>query len=446
MNAFMVWSQMRRREMENVSNIHHAQISKTLGAQWKTLTDEERKAYYSEAARLRVLHNAEYPNYKYKPRKKASCPLKTTNSASGRVNKRRSRKQIKITPTSIVHSTCCDSLMPNVKLEDDSIEQLVASPGSASSQCNFHVPDSPESSSSIADNCENSRTYSPTLHSINEHYPTFSNNKYLNFPHTSVSPCSPTPVSNSSLSTMSIFQTPPCSPPSLLEAATCHALNAPPCKFEIKKEAAPTFDAETSQVFNRDIVRHDINEKSLNMNQNILFLDDRVIKCDSNAVKQPELILPQTIHLPTSERIHYSTITALEPVETHSSSHDLFLFNPIDAIDMDSTPLLDNCHGDFSSNLSNVIPYNGTDRTSLNTISNYSHDCGTDDSWADSIDIGIIPNLSLDVDMLLRQANIDPHSEFGFGIDYSPGYNNICQTRQNDPVLASAVYEMSDRQ
>ncbi|ESP05361.1 hypothetical protein LOTGIDRAFT_102459, partial [Lottia gigantea] len=71
MNAFMVWSQMERRKISEVSpEMHNAEISKRLGRQWKLLNDEDRQPFIEEAERLRLLHLQEYPDYKYRPRKK----------------------------------------------------------------------------------------------------------------------------------------------------------------------------------------------------------------------------------------------------------------------------------------------------------------------------------------------------------------------------------------
>ncbi|GAV02706.1 hypothetical protein RvY_13237 [Ramazzottius varieornatus] len=72
MNAFMVWSQIERRKItQNKPDMHNAEISKNLGARWKTLGEEDKQPYIEEAERLRVLHMQEYPDYKYRPRKKA---------------------------------------------------------------------------------------------------------------------------------------------------------------------------------------------------------------------------------------------------------------------------------------------------------------------------------------------------------------------------------------
>lgn len=77
MNAFMVWSQIERRRIcEELPEMHNAEISKRLGKMWRMLSDTERKPYVDEAERLRVLHIQQYPDYKYRPRKKAKLPTK----------------------------------------------------------------------------------------------------------------------------------------------------------------------------------------------------------------------------------------------------------------------------------------------------------------------------------------------------------------------------------
>ncbi|XP_077577058.1 transcription factor SOX-4b [Stigmatopora nigra] len=71
MNAFMVWSQIERRKiMEQSPDMHNAEISKRLGKRWKLLRDSDKIPFIQQAERLRLKHMADYPDYKYRPRKK----------------------------------------------------------------------------------------------------------------------------------------------------------------------------------------------------------------------------------------------------------------------------------------------------------------------------------------------------------------------------------------
>ncbi|NXO01009.1 SOX12 factor, partial [Rhinopomastus cyanomelas] len=71
MNAFMVWSQHERRKiMDQWPDMHNAEISKRLGRRWQLLHDSEKIPFVREAERLRLKHMADYPDYKYRPRKK----------------------------------------------------------------------------------------------------------------------------------------------------------------------------------------------------------------------------------------------------------------------------------------------------------------------------------------------------------------------------------------
>ncbi|CAH1365007.1 hypothetical protein MTP99_001326 [Tenebrio molitor] len=93
MNAFMVWSQIERRKICEVQpDMHNAEISKKLGRRWKELKDDERQPFIEEAERLRQLHQREYPDYKYRPRKKTSKPAPKTTAS----NKKSSKKSSKV--------------------------------------------------------------------------------------------------------------------------------------------------------------------------------------------------------------------------------------------------------------------------------------------------------------------------------------------------------------
>lgn len=104
MNPFMVWSQIERKKIcLKTPDMHNAEISKYLGSKWKSLTPEEKQPFVDEASRLREFHLKEYPDYKYRPKKKTQKgggKSTSTPSTPGSSTKRNSTSPVASASTS----------------------------------------------------------------------------------------------------------------------------------------------------------------------------------------------------------------------------------------------------------------------------------------------------------------------------------------------------------
>jgi len=128
MNPFMVWSQIERKKICEVTpDMHNAEISKDLGVRWKALSEADKKPYIDEAERLRQLHSLEYPHYKYRPKKKQTKPSGGGNTTS-------------TTATATTTSTASSTATETVATTTSTTTAANTSTAASSCSCSTTVP------------------------------------------------------------------------------------------------------------------------------------------------------------------------------------------------------------------------------------------------------------------------------------------------------------------
>ena len=77
LNRFMLYSKMERPNVRRMHpDLNQRNISEMLGKKWKLLSPEEQQEYGKKADKLKRLHESQYPDYKYRPKRRGTSTKK----------------------------------------------------------------------------------------------------------------------------------------------------------------------------------------------------------------------------------------------------------------------------------------------------------------------------------------------------------------------------------
>ena len=86
----MLFAKIQRENITSNFSCNHSEISKALGRLWQDLSKDEKEPFMRGAKTLVELHRLEYPDYKYRPRKKGQPKETAVKSASPSASKKSS--------------------------------------------------------------------------------------------------------------------------------------------------------------------------------------------------------------------------------------------------------------------------------------------------------------------------------------------------------------------
>ena len=84
LNKFMCYSKLERAKIRKENpRMNQKDISSMLGKKWKTLSPAEQQEYEQKAVDLKHLHQTQFPQYKYRPKRRGTSTKKTRYFSDG---------------------------------------------------------------------------------------------------------------------------------------------------------------------------------------------------------------------------------------------------------------------------------------------------------------------------------------------------------------------------